>query len=171
MKRSVLAVVVPFVAVLALTGCVGGSTPPRTPAPSTSASTPPTAPELAVPEEPTEDASVLPIPEAETSSQSEAITAAETVMTTFGQPTLDASTWMNNLYPLLTQTGAAAYEGTDPAQVPFHQVTGAGTIVEGSTDVALIVQILTDAGLYNVSLSRTGPSMPWLADRIRPAQG
>lgn len=114
---------------------------------------------------------MLPIPEAETSSQSDAITAAETVMTTFGQPTLDASTWMNNLYPLLTQTGAAAYEGTDPAQVPVQQVTGAGTIVEGSTDVALIVQIPTDAGLYNVSLSRTGPSMPWLADRIRPAQG
>ncbi|RJT92469.1 hypothetical protein D6T64_00180 [Cryobacterium melibiosiphilum] len=171
MKRSLFAVI-PFVAALALTGCVGGPTAPGTPAPTTSASSPlPTTAGTAAPDEPTDEASVLPIPEAETSSQSDAITAGETVMTTFGQPTLDASTWMNNLYPLLTQTGAAAYEGTDPAQVPVHRVTGAGTIVEGSTDVALIVQVPTDAGLYNVSVSRTGPSMPWLADRIRPAQG
>ena len=171
MKRTVLAVVVPFAAVLALTGCVGGSTPPGTPAPSTSASTPPTAPGPAVPDEPTDDASVLPVPEAGTDSRADAITTAEKVVTTFGQPTLDATTWMNNMYPLLTQTGAAAYEGTDPAQVPVHQVTGVGIILDGSTEVALIVQVPTDAGLYNVSLSRPGASAPWLADRIRPAQG
>ena len=169
MKRSLLAVV-PFAAALALTGCVDGPTAQGAATPPTSASSPPSTTGTAAPAEPTDDASVLPIPEAETSSQSDAITAAVTVITTFGQPTLDATTWINNLYPLLTQTGAAAYEGTDPAQVPVHQVTGDGTVLEGSTDVALIVQVATDAGLYNVSLSRTGPSMPWLADRIRPAQ-
>lgn len=169
MKRALVAVV-PLIAAFALTGCVGTTASPTVVPSTSSTSAPSTSNGTAVPA-PTDDASVLPVPEAGTDSRAGAITAAEKVVTTFGQPTLDASTWMNNMYPLLTQTGAAAYEGTDPAQVPVHQVTSAGTILDGSTEVALIVQVPTDAGLYNVSLSRTGASAPWLADRIRPAQG
>lgn len=171
MKRA-LAAVVPLIAALTLTGCASGTTAAPAVAPSTSASSAPSTPSgTAVPGAPTDDASVIPVPEAGTDSRADAITAAEKVVATFGQPTLDATTWMKNLYPLLTQTGAAAYEGTDPAKVPVHQVTGAGIILDGSTEVALIVQVPTDAGLYNVSLSRTGASASWLADRIRPAQG
>jgi hypothetical protein len=170
-KRALVAAV-PLTLALALTGCVGGAAVSPTVAPSTGASSAPSTPTgTAVPRAPTDDVSVLPVPEAGTDSRADAISAAEKVVTTFGQPTLDAATWMNNLYPLLTQAGAAAYEGTDPAQVPVHQVTGAGIILDGSTEVALIVQVPTDAGLYNVSLSRTGASASWLADRIRPAQG
>lgn len=170
MKRALVAVV-PLITALALTGCVGTTASPTVAPPSSSTSAPSTPSVTAVPGAPTDDASVLPVPEAGTDSQADAITTAEKVVTTFGQTTLDATTWMNNMYPLLTQTGAAAYEGTDPAQVPVHQVTGAGTILGGSTEVALIVQVPTDAGLYNVSVSRPGASAPWLADRIRPAQG
>ena len=72
---------------------------------------------------------------------------------------------------VLSQQGGVAYEGTDPTQIPVHQVTGAGTVLPGSTEVSLIVQLPTDAGLYNVTLTRPDASAPWLADRIRPAQG
>ena len=170
MKHALVAVV-PLIAALALTGCVGATESPPVAPPTSSTSAPSTPSGTAVPGEPTDNASVLPVPEAGTDSRADAITVAEKVVRTFGQPTLDATTWMNNMYPLLTQTGAAAYEGTDPAKVPVHQVTGAGIILDGSTEVALIVQVPTDAGLYTVSLSRPGASASWLADRIRPAQG
>jgi hypothetical protein len=116
-------------------------------------------------------ATVAPVPEAGSDSQADAITAAEDVVTAFGRPDLPYEEWIGGLYPLLTPVGAAAYEDTDPANVPVHQVTGAGTILPESTDVALIVQVPTDAGPYNVSLSRADASAPWLADRIRPAEG
>ena len=112
-----------------------------------------------------------PVPEAGTDSQEAAIATAEKAVTAFARPDLSYDEWINGLYPYLTQTGAAAYEDTDPALVPVRQVTGAGTILPASTEVALIVQVPTDAGPYNVSLSRPSPDAPWLADRIRPAEG
>lgn len=121
------------------------------------------------PTPPEDDATVAPVPEAAAASQTAAITAAEKAVTAFGQPGIPYRAWIDGLYPLLTQGGAAAYEGTDPVNVPVHQVTGTGMIQDGSTEFALIVQVPTDAGLYNVSLSRTSPTAPWLTDRIRPA--
>ena len=123
------------------------------------------------PSAPKDDASAVPVAKADANSQAAAISVAEKVVTAFGRPGLDYQPWINGRYPLLTQTGAAAYEDTDPANVPVHQVTGAGTILPGSTNVALIVKVPTDAGPYTVSLSRPGSTAPWLADRIRPAQG
>ena len=166
MNRAAAAL--PLVAALALTGCVA-DTPDSTSSTSTITAAP-TAATSPNPTPPVDDATVIPVPEAGDDSRESALAAAEKVVATFAQPTLDAETWMNNLYPLMTQAGAAAYEGTDPAKVPVHQVTGAGKILDGSTEVALIVEVPTDAGPYNVSLSRTGPDAPWLADRIRPAR-
>jgi hypothetical protein len=116
-------------------------------------------------------ATVAPVPEAGDDSEADAITAAEAVVTAFGRPDLAYDEWIDGLYPLLTPAGAAAYEDTDPANVPVRAVTGPGTILPEPTDVALIVQVPTDAGPYNVSLSRADTSEPWLADRIRPAEG
>ena len=107
MKHALVAVV-HLTAAFALTGCVGATAPPTVIPPTSSTSAPSTPSGTAVPDGPTDDASVLPVPEAGTDSRADAITTAEKVVTTFGQPALDAQTWMNNLYPLLTQTGAAA---------------------------------------------------------------
>lgn len=165
--------IVPLAAILALAGCVGAAgtgVPDAAAQPSAGiASTRPTS--SANPTVPKDDATAAPVPEAGANSQKAAISAAEKVVTAFGRPGLDYQTWINDLYPLMTQTGAAAYEDTDPDNVPVHQVTGPGTILPGSTDVALIVKVPTDAGLYTVSLSRQTSTAPWLADRIRPAQG
>ena len=171
MRRA--AAIVPLAVVLALAGCVGGAgtgLPDATTAPTRdAASAAPTT--SANPSAPKDDATAVPVPEADANSQAAAISVAEKVVTAFGRPGLDYQTWINGLYPLLTQTGAAAYEDTDPANVPVHQVTGSGVVLPGSTEVALIVKVPTDAGPYTVSLSRPGSTAPWLADRIRPAQG
>ncbi|MEC5152620.1 hypothetical protein [Cryobacterium sp. GrIS_2_6] len=152
---------------LTLSGCVG-TTPSSSSSPdgSNTASALTRGPNPAPPKD---DAAVAPVPEAAAASQTAAIAAAEKAVTAFGQPGLRYRAWIDGLYPLMTQAGAAAYEGTDPVNVPVHHVTGAGMIHDGSTEFALIVQVPTDAGLYNVSLSRTSPTAPWLADRIRPA--
>lgn len=162
--------VVHLAVVLALTGCTA-QTPPAAPTNNPAATRTSAPANTSEAGSPTDEATVAPIPEASTDGQAAAITAAEKTVTTFAQPTLDASTWMTNMYPLLTQRGARAYGGTDPAQIPVRHVTGPGRVVDGSTDVALIVQVPTDAGIYNVSLSRTDTTASWLAERIRPAQG
>ena len=97
--------------------------------------------------------------------------AATVALETFAQPDLDYDTWWAQMLPLITEQAGIAYANTDPAQIPVRQVTGAGTVLEGSTEVSLIVQLPTDAGLYNVTLTRAGVDAPWLADRIRPVQG
>jgi hypothetical protein len=165
-----LAALVTLAALLTLSGCVAGTnTSDNSPLPSTSATDTPRLTDGPNTEPPEDDATVVPVPEAAGTSQEAAIAAAENAVAAFGRPDLPYQEWINGLYPLMTQTGAAAYEGTDPQNVPVHQVTGAGSILDGSTEVALIVQVPTDAGTYNVSLSRASADAPWLADRIRPA--
>jgi hypothetical protein len=166
-NRAAVAVL-PLAALLTLSGCVA-DTSHNTPLPSTSATGTPRPTDGPNPTPPEDDATMVPVPGAAGTSQEAAITAAENAVAAFGRPDLPYQEWINGLYPLMTQTGAAAYEGTDPQNVPVRQVTGAGMILEGSTEVALIVQVPTDAGTYNVSLSRSSADAPWLADRIRPA--
>lgn len=158
--------------IIVLSGCTAEPTTPTAPTPAPSPVTPTATARTPVPfatDVPRDDATVAPVPEAAAGSQTAALRAAETVVTAFGQPGLPYPEWIGGLYPLLTQAGAAAYEDTDPSSVPVHQVTGPGRILPGSTEVALIVEVPTDAGLYTVSLSRPDPASPWLAERIRPA--
>jgi hypothetical protein len=168
--RRLAPLVLPLALVVTLSGCID-STSNTTAPPATSTGTPttPSAADGPNPSPPGDEATVIPVPEAEASSQIAAIAAAEKAVATFGQPDLPYQQWIDGLYPLMSQAGAAAYEGTDPQNVPVHQVTGPGRILEGSTDVALIVEVPTDAGPYNVSLSRSSTDAAWLADRIRPA--
>jgi len=155
----------------ALTGCVSSSNEPApvhtSPRPSMAAT--PTTPVDPSPR--FDDETVQPVPEATEDSQSAAITAAERAVAAFARPDLSYDAWIAGLNPHLTQSGATAYEHTAPANVPVRQVTGRGTILPASTEVALIVQVPTDAGPYNVSMSRPSTKAPWLADRIRPADG
>jgi len=152
--------------VAALAGCAPNVSPADTATP-TATSLRPSSPA------PSSDqgAIVAPIPEAEADSQDAAIQAATAALTAYARPDLSYDEWINGLYPHLTQTGAAAYEDTDPARIPVRKVTGQGAILPASTEVALIVRLPTDAGGYNVSLSRPTAESAWLADRIRPADG
>jgi hypothetical protein len=170
--RRLTRLVAPLAVVVTLSGCVDtptNTTVPPSSAASTGTPTTPTGAASPNPSPPEDDATVIPVPEAEATSQAAAIAAAEKAVAAFGRPDLPYQQWIDGLYPLMSQAGAAAYEGTDPQNVPVHQITGPGRILEGSTDVALIVEVPTDAGPYNVSLSRSITDAAWLADRIRPA--
>jgi hypothetical protein len=115
---------------------------------------------------------VLPTaPPANTDSISAAVALAGKLMTAFARPNIDATAWINGLYPYLTQSAGAAYSATDPAQVPTHKVLGPGAVVEGATAYALVVRVPTDIGDYTVSLTRKQPADPWLAERITPPRG
>ncbi len=154
-------------AILALlTGCVPAPPSQAPPAAPSAEATAPSPGSTAS----ADDAEVVPAPEAADSSRQEAIAAATKVMEAFARPQMDADEWWRAMLPLLSQKGAYAYEGTDPAQIPVTEVTGAGIILDGSTEVLLIVEVPTDAGPYNVTLTRPDSSSPWLAERIRPAQ-
>lgn len=105
---------------------------------------------------------------ADGTSAAAAVTVAGKLMTAFARPTVDATTWINGLYPYLTQAAGAAYAGTDPAKVPVNTVTGTGSVVAGATQYALLVKVPTNIGDYIVSLTRKSPTDPWLASRVTP---
>lgn len=165
MRTTLGAATTAIIAAAMLTACVGAPLP--APAPTgTAAPLPSTGPT-----NPVDDGEVVLPPEASADSSAAALEAAALAMSTFAQPELSADEWWRQMLPLLSQAAAIAYEGTDPAQIPAHQVTGPGRIIDGSTEVSLIVEVPTDVGPYNVTLIRSDPDSSWLADRIRPAQG
>ncbi len=45
-------------------------------------------------------------------------------VTAFARPDLSPEQWWAELVPMLTPAATEAYVGTDPAQVPAHEVTG-----------------------------------------------
>ncbi|WP_421076952.1 hypothetical protein [Microbacterium sp. IO18] len=167
--HTAAAIILAIATVTALSACVDAR---PTPTPTSTASIDGgTTEQDNLNEEPHDDGEVSAAPEAGGDSQAGALEAATAALEAFARPGLDYDTWWAELLPHLTQQAGVAYEGTDPAQIPVRQVTGAGTVLEGSTEVSLIVQLPTDAGPYNITLTRAGGDAPWLADRIRPAQG
>ena len=165
--RAAAAVLAGALTVTALAGCSPQKDPE--PTPTASSSTTVTAP----PETPSPDGleDGIDIPTAAPADQTStaaAVLVAEKLMTAFAQPNIDATSWINGLYPYLTQGAGVAYAGTDPAKVPVNQVTGTGSVVEGSTEYALLVKVPTNIGDYVVSLTRKSPTDPWLADRVTP---
>jgi hypothetical protein len=164
MRKTATALILAIATVTTLTGCIDQGLKPRTsPTATLPAGLPSTAPTA-----PVDAGEVTAAPEAAGDSQQRAIAAAAKVMQTFAQPQLSADDWWAQMLPLLSQQGGVAYQGTDPSQIPVHQVTGAGTVLPDSTEVSLIVQLPTDAGLYNIILTRPAASALWLADRVRP---
>lgn len=132
-------------AVLMLTGCVTASVGGSPGQPSSTNSSSPTPPlQQDGTELPPDDATVIPAPEAGKDMQAAAVAAAEKAVATFGQPTLTAAGWLEQVTPLLSPTGYEAYTGTDPTQIPVTGVTGPGQVLPASTEVSLIVEVPTD---------------------------
>lgn len=84
------------------------------------------------------------------------ITAAEAFARTFARPLASTSParWWAGVQPQFTPAAAEEFEGTDPQQVPFGRVTGAGAVVptDAPTDLLTVVRIPTDAGVYLVEM-------------------
>jgi len=168
MRSTAAAIILAVATVTALSACVDQAPPP---APTAQPTNEGTTEQDNHAEEPHDDGEVTPAPEAAGQSQAAAIAAATAALEAFAQPDLGYDEWWAQLLPLITEQAGVAYAGTNPAEIPVRLVTGGGIVLEGSTEVSLIVQLPTDAGLYNVTLTRASADAPWLADRIRPAQG
>lgn len=85
--------------------------------------------------------------------------AAAAFMSDFARPAAGVSPdrWWAAVQPHLTEQATAAYEGTDPRNVPFTRVLAPATIVPSEAPIALlaIARIRTDAGWYLVEMTTT----------------
>lgn len=109
-------------------------------------------------------------PEVSSDGAAVAVNGAVEALTAFARPGLGYDEWWAGVLSRLSEQAGVAYEMTDPSLIPVHTITGPGTVHAGSTELSLIVQIPTDDGVYNVTMTRSSPDGPWLADRIRPTQ-
>lgn len=162
-----------FAGVLLLTGCIDGDSLPRAertiPVPG---GTPTQVPAQAHghSDEDEDLPAAEPYPTWDDAARAEAVATATTAMSAFARPTLDDAIWSAELAPLLSPAAAAAYAGTDPANVPAQAVTGAATLTDDSSTYLAPVAVPTDVGAYLVLLSRQGQGSPWLVERFTPPE-
>lgn len=168
------------VAVLSLwlmTGCASPAAAPTgaaatsVPPPRAATGTYPTATPGAIDDDTLETITAAPSPTWDASSRTTAATAAEAAMRTFARPSLSAQSWWRALAPLLTQQARQDYSYVDPASIPARRVTGAARILPTGSGYAAEAQVPTDAGVYTLTLTRTGPGAPWLTSRFTPPAG
>lgn len=168
-RRTAALIPLTIAAAITLTACTTGT--PQTGPQEVESSTLPADPSTSSTPSVYDDATTQPAPAASDQAQQSAVSAAEKVVRTYAQPRLSPDVWAQQMTPLLSQSGAIAYEGQDPTTIPATTVTGSGKVIPGATNVALNVLVPTDAGDYNIALSRSGDSAPWLANEIRPTNG
>ena len=86
--------------------------------------------------------------------------AAVDFLTVFARPAAGVSReqWWAKVSPLLDELAVAAYDGTDPAAVPFATVTGPAVILptDAPANLLMLARVPTDAGFYRVEMT-TGP--------------
>lgn len=97
-----------------------------------------------------------------------AVKAATSAMTIFTDHPDDEAAWWASLEPKLSRQAAADYAGTDPAEVPARAVSGEAELVDDSSAYLAVVEVPTNAGTYQVMLSRAGAGAPWLVERLTP---
>lgn len=159
------------VIVLVLSGCSAtagngrvepsDSSTPTTPAASATTATPtPVAGEEIAPH----DEAVPVDPTAAKASTAIAVDA----VTRFCRPTLSYDAWIEDLYPLLSQQAAVAYETVDPAKVPCTTLVGQPSVRDGDGAYTMRVLVPTDAAEYLVYVHRVDTTLPWLVEQITP---
>jgi len=184
MRKRTLGLAVATIATastIVLAGCTGQSepTPTASPTPSSSGITMPdldqftTAPSGTPLDEEGGATTVdpKPAPPWDAEQRAAAIAAAEKALTAFARPDLSSADWWAALSPLLTSQAQQDYQYVDPANIPAHQVTGAGKIVDDSSRYAVSVDVPSNAGTYTIVLTRINGAAPWLAARFTPPAG
>lgn len=78
----------------------------------------------------------------------------------------DDAAWWSAVSPLLSLHAQQAYVGTDPTEVPGRTIAGAPVVLDAGSAYLARVRVPTDAGDYEVLLSRTGAAAPWLVERF-----
>lgn len=168
-RNSVQLGAVVVVVGLALSGCSSTDPEPQSSASSTSSAS--ATPSVVASAEGTPDADSVPHDhdaEADPNAEADSTALATRAVTLFCRPSLDYDTWIAELYPVLSQAAAVAYETVDPANVPCTGVTGTAQIRD--TDGAYTSRVLvpTDAGDYSVYVHRPLDTDPWAVEQITP---
>lgn len=159
-------------ATAALTACVGAPTAVETPDPNASASTAPSTQAAPPPQHPMPSSTPVDNESTPDASAVDATSAiAVDVMLRFCRPELEYEAWINELYPLLSQQAAVAYETVDPANVPCTAVTGDARVRDGDETYTMRILVPTDAGEYSVYVHRTADTAPWAVEQITPPDG
>lgn len=117
-----------------------------------------------VPATPPQDAKLKDDPDAAAEASSTAVLA----VTAYCRPDLSKGAWIAALSPLLTEAGAVAYTTVDPAMVPCTSVTGESSIRDGDSAYVFRVKVPTNAGTYEVSVTRPTTTDSWRVDRMAP---
>lgn len=161
---------------LALSGCSAAVEPtPSAPAQDSSALTPSPdpVPGAAMPS-PDPDPSVAP-QDSEADVAVDAVikssVLARDVMGKFCRPSVDATTWINDLYPHLTGAAGEAYATVDPANIPCTAVTGEPRLIDGDASFTMLIGVPTDGGEYRLYVHRAETTDPWLVEQITPQDG
>jgi hypothetical protein len=71
----------------------------------------------------------------------------------------------------MSTQGLADLSGVDPGHVPATRVVGPAVSVPMPTDRLATVRVPTDAGVYEVLLSRSPQQPVWVVERITSPQG
>lgn len=98
--------------------------------------------------------------------------AATTAMTAFVDHSLPAEAWWEAFEQYLTPEAKYVWLGTDPRNIPATAITGALTIVGESTATRVTISVPTDAGTYELMLTRhvssgSAPG-PWRVFSLTP---
>lgn len=102
-------------------------------------------------------------------ARADALATATKAMALFARPESGEPKWFDDLKPFLTADAAESFAYTDPANVPVHQVRGAGTLAtEAGNPFGAVIKFSTDAGTYSVQVVRIGDAAPWQAASIAP---
>ncbi|MFC7329183.1 hypothetical protein [Marinactinospora rubrisoli] len=105
-----------------------------------------------------------------TGDRSDAIQQAESAVTAFVSDKDDEDTWWDGLRGHLSAQAQLEIQGTDPANIAADEVTGDGELTDDSSAYLAWVEVPTDAGTYQVLLSRTAQDAPWLVERLTPPE-
>jgi hypothetical protein len=99
-------------------------------------------------------------------SAEQARTRAVAFLRAFARTDLPQQQWWAGISGFFSPTAAAAYTGTDVANVPVHHVDeDSAKVLPDSTRYRAQIAVTTDDGTYTVTLIRAGD---WLVDRATP---
>jgi hypothetical protein len=98
----------------------------------------------------------------------EATTLASKAVNAFCHPNSDRETWIEGLYPFLSQSAAAAYETVNPAKVPCSKVIGEARVRDDDGSFTVRAIVPADGGDYSVYVHRPHLTDQWLVEQITP---
>jgi hypothetical protein len=98
--------------------------------------------------------------------------AARGALKAFARPaaSVDAAAWWAALQPTLSSAAVPVYSSVDPRLVPYTQVVQVDPAQQAGSDLLASVTATTDAGAYDVLLSRANGASPWLVEQLRPKE-